>query len=430
MRRTLALVTFATTSLIVLAFFVPLTILVGRQAETRALAAAQQAAESVATAIAVADALGDSDRGSLISATVALAAVGTEDVSVFLPDGQILGSPVEPGPNVARARTGAAITARTIDGAEILVPVVTGEGTLVIRSFTSSAELQRGVAGARTILAGLGILLVGSAVFVGDRLGRSIVAPARRLAEAAHQLGEGTLDVHVEPDGPIELAEAGEAFNTLVTRLAALLAAERESVADLSHRLRTPLAALRLQAERLEGTETNEMQADLDRLEREVDRLIVEARRSVQEDTVERHADLADLVAQRFAFWEILAREQDRTARLKVVDGPVVVACTPTELGAAIDALIGNVFAHTEPGVGFRLEASRVSGRGYLVVEDDGTGFAEPGRSLRRGESGSGSTGLGLDIARRLADRTGGSLQVERSSSGGARIEVRFGPPG
>src|SRR5690606_29295789 len=68
-------------------------------------------------------------------------------------------------------------------------------------------------------------------------------------------LGDGNLDVRVQPSGPRELAEAGYAFNQMADRLAALRIAEREMVADLSHRLRTPLTGLRLDVEALEAAD-------------------------------------------------------------------------------------------------------------------------------------------------------------------------------
>lgn len=429
MRRSLALVALATTSLIVLAFFVPLSRLVADQAESRVLASVERDAESVATAIAVAAAVGQEGIGNLLSARVALAAGNADNVSVFLPGDEVIGAPAQVSPNLSRARTGAAIIARLNGGIEILVPVVTGDGTLVVRGFAPDADLQRGVAPARLILGALGLFLIAVAVVVADRLGRSVVAPARRLASAAHDLGEGDLDVRVQPEGPAELAEVGEAFNILATRLGALLAAERESVADLSHRLRTPLAALRLQAERLGGPEAAAMHVDIERLEREVDRIIEEARRPVREERGDEAADLVEVATRRFGFWEILAGEEGRRVRMLGPGAPIVVKCRQVELGAAIDALIGNVFAHTPTGVGYRVAVEEVDGWGLFTIEDDGPGFAEPGRSLGRGQSGAGSTGLGLDIARRLAERSGGGLQIDRSESGGARIRARFGPP-
>ncbi|NIT76487.1 MAG: HAMP domain-containing protein, partial [Thermoplasmata archaeon] len=63
----------------------------------------------------------------------------------------------------------------------------------------------------------------------------------------ARRMGEGDLDARVEPSEPEEIRDVGEAFNQLARRLDQLLVEERESVADLSHRLRTPLTSLRLQ---------------------------------------------------------------------------------------------------------------------------------------------------------------------------------------
>jgi signal transduction histidine kinase len=423
------LVALATTSLIVLAFFVPLSRLVADQAESRALAAAERDAEAVATAIAVAGAVGDEQTGIAGLAGIALAAAGADDVSVFLPDDGVIGAEAGLSPNVARARSGASITARIEGGVEVLVPVVTGDGTLVVRAFTPDAELTQGVASARLILAALGLFLIVVAVVVGDRMARSVVGPAGRLAAAAHGLGEGDLDVRVRPEGPDELAEVGEAFNVLATRLEALLVAERESVADLSHRLRTPLTALRLQAERLTGPDGEAMQADIERLSREVDRLIEEARRPVREDGTDQTADLAVLAAKRFGFWEVLARDENRLAEFTRPGEPIVVRCRPAELGDALDALLGNVFSHTPRGVGFRVAVDEVDGFGRFRIEDDGPGLSDPERVLGRGKSEGGSTGLGLDIARRLTERTGGHLVIRRSNSGGALIEALFGPP-
>ena len=91
------------------------------------------------------------------------------------------------------------------------------------------------------------------------------------------------------------------------------------------------------------------------------------------------------------------------------------------ECGAIIDALIGNVFAHTEPGVGIELRVTNTT----LVVEDTGPGFTDP-KATVRGHSGGGSTGLGLDIARKAAERTGGTLTVNNTATG-ARVTVAFG---
>jgi signal transduction histidine kinase len=88
-----------------------------------------------------------------------------------------------------------------------------------------------------------------------------------------------------------------------------------------------------------------------------------------------------------------------------------------------VNALLGNVFAHTPNGTPFHVGLSAVDGGARLSVADAGPGLPDPG-VLRRGVSGSGSSGLGLDIVRRAAERTGGEVRFERSDAGGLRVVV------
>jgi signal transduction histidine kinase len=92
-----------------------------------------------------------------------------------------------------------------------------------------------------------------------------------------------------------------------------------------------------------------------------------------------------------------------------------------------IDVLIENVFAHTPVGSGYQISVGNIpDGRSELGVSDEGPGFADLG-VLDRGRSGAGSTGLGLDIVVRTAERTGGGVRLGSSADGGAEITVVFG---
>ncbi len=432
MRRRLALVTLAVTSLVVLAFLVPLAILVRNQAETRALRQAERNAESIAAALAVA---GTSDPTAEIDETLARAMVtafGNPDgVSVVFPGRVTVGAPLTGDTNIEQAERGAAFIARTTNGAEVLVPVLSPAGpgeadpVVIVRAFVPNQELSSGVAVAWLMLGAVGLFLVIVAVVAADRLGRSVVRPVTELSAAARRLGDGDLDTRVDPAGPAEIAGVGEAFNHLAGRLGSLLEQERESVADLSHRLRTPLTALRLQAETLQDPiESKALLHDIDQVERSVSRLIADARRPSQSDTAQ--CDLGPVTMHRAAFWQVLAEEQGRASTVEIRDEPLVVGLDADELGALVDTLLENVFAHTPNGVAYRVLVERDDGVARLVVEDDGPGFPQDRSVLARGASGGGSTGLGLDIVSRAAERCGGGLEVGSRPGGGAHVEATF----
>jgi signal transduction histidine kinase len=234
--------------------------------------------------------------------------------------------------------------------------------------------------------------------------------------------------MRVSPAGPTELVEAGEAFNAMADRVVALLAAERELLADLSHRLRTPLTALRLDAESIgSGPAAQRVRQAAGQLEQEVDGIIQAARSPDGEGTGGR-CDAAEVVRARMRFWSALAADQQRPCEVAGADGPVPVPLPRTSLVAVVDALVGNVFRYTPPGCGFALSLQPVDDGTCLVVEDAGPGIRDPEAAVRRGTSGAGSTGLGLDIARRAAESTGGSIAISRGALGGARVWLRFGP--
>ena len=209
-------------------------------------------------------------------------------------------------------------------------------------------------------------------------------------------------------------------------RIGELLTAEREGAADLAHRLRTPLTALRLNVESLPPADRDRLRDDVDAVSRGVDEVISEARRTVREG-LGAGCDATAVVGERVRFWSVLAEEEQRAVGVQLDAGPLPVRLAAGDLGAAVDALLGNVFAHTPEETALTVSVRRRPRGGAVVtVTDAGPGM--PGAAVERGRSGGGSTGLGLDIARRTAEASGGNLRIESSRSSTA-VSVELGPP-
>ncbi|MGW4943670.1 sensor histidine kinase [Actinoplanes sp. NPDC004185] len=415
MRRRLTLLVAATTCLVLLAFLVPLALLIRQVTEDRAISRANDVLQTIVPQI------GTSDPGSL-----ALTVQGLPlPVSVFPPDGPVLGAAADRTPAVRLAQAnGRSFTVDTDTGREIVVPVLSGDATYVLRTVVPAAELTGGVARSWLVLAGLGLALVLLGLVVADRLARSIVAPIADLSAVSHRLARAELTARASPSGPREVREVAVALNHLAGRIQDLLREEREQVADLSHRLRTPLTALRLEAESLrDEEEAARVSAAADSIERAVTAVIQQARRRGGDRAAA--ADATAVVADRVAFWTVLAEDTDREVRRELPSAPLPVALPADDLAAALDALLGNVFAHTPDGTALVVSLTgRPGGGAVLTVDDSGPGF--PAEALRRGASGSGSTGLGLDIARRAAEAGGGTLQVGTAPGGGARVRLEL----
>lgn len=420
MRRWLALYALSITSIVILAFLVPLAVLVRDLAADRALTAAEREAQTVARFAATVDGSEDSIR------ELDAAVLVTSDTSIVLADGTLLGAALPSDVDLTAAQHGGQAYRQPLDGGQaVIVPVFRGDGPpWVVVVTVSGAELTRSVGFAWAVLGGLGVVLIILALAVAQRMSRAVVKPIDDLVDATHRLGRGELTVAVQPSGPSELAEVGSAFNALTERVSALMDRERETAADVSHRLRTPLTALKLDIEALEReVDVAKLQRDVDELERVVGHVISEARRSVR-DGGGVVGDLGAIVSERVRYWGYLADDQKRSWELHVAPGTFVVAGNRSDLEAMLDALLGNVFAHTPPGIAYRVQVDPAAPNHVRVmVTDAGPGIADPAL-LERGSSGAGSTGLGADIVRRTAEAAGGTAEWRDGSSGGTVVTL------
>ncbi|RKS74961.1 signal transduction histidine kinase [Actinomadura pelletieri DSM 43383] len=423
MRRTLVLVSLAVTSMVALAFLIPLALTVREIARDRALTTAERQASALGPVLVVTE-----DPAALERAVASTQAGAAGRMTVHMPDGGIVPrnprGGADPGELAEAGRRGRSHTARVGGGYALLQPVSLDAGrTAVVEVYLPDEDLSRGVWKAWLVMTTVAAALVAGSVAVADRLGNRMIRSTRRLAEAAAAFGDGEMSVRIEPDGPPELVEAGLAFNAMADHVVQLLSAEREMAADLSHRLRTPLAALRLNVEALgDGPVVEQTREAVDRLEREVDQII----RTVRRPTGRGSCDASKVLRDRVAFWSVLAEDEGRSCELIGAERPAPLPLPGTELAAAVDALLGNVFRHTSEGTGFVVTLHQGQGVTGILVADGGPGITDPDAALERGSSSGGSTGLGLDIARRAAESTGGYLRIHRSVLGGAQVQMWF----
>jgi signal transduction histidine kinase len=422
MRRSLALLVAATTSLVLVAFLVPLAVLIRSATAEQAVSEASGQASALALLVATAD------RKAVELALETVEAGTGNPFTVFYPDGDVLGTPAERSAAVELAATEAeSLTVRTDGGRDVLVAVGLPDenGTGVVATSVPAEELTEGVLRTWLVLAGLGVGLVALGVVVADRLARSLVGPVVDASAVSHRLARGELDARAEPAGPPEIQAVATGLNHLAARISGMLRDEREAVADVSHRLRTPLTALRLDAEALPYDAQSARIVDgIDALERAVTQVIADARsRGADPDA---HCDAALVVTDRVGFWSVLADDTDRQLTAEIADGPVPVRASAADLAAGVDALLGNVFAHTPDGTPFAVTLEQDPEQVRLVVADGGGGFtvSDP---VGRGISQAASTGLGLDIARRVAESSGGQLTTGVSPFGGAEVTLELG---
>ncbi len=289
------------------------------------------------------------------------------------------------------------------------------------------------------VLALLGALV--AAYVVGARVSR----PLRRMAAVAAKVDAGDLHprIHDLSREAGELRVLADAFNHMLDRLTEAFAGQRAFVADASHELRTPLTVIRGQMEvlaaqshpserevrRVEGL----VQAEIGRIARLVDDLLLLAKAEQTEFLRPRSVELVDYVS---GLWEGVRVLAERRFELAGVPAGRLRA-DPDRLTQALRNLIGNAIEHTiEPDglVRLRIE-SPGGGRVRFLVEDDGPGIDPDQRErvfdrFHRTDSArdraSGGTGLGLAIVRAIAEAHGGSVSAGVSADGGTTVTLEL----
>jgi signal transduction histidine kinase len=324
------------------------------------------------------------------------------------------------GPPVADQATRSALRARAPIGTAsnghllVAVPLLSGEFvTGAVRAQRGQGAVARRVHRAWLALGGLGAGVIALAVLAALALGRRLSRPLDTLAGAARRVGEGDFAARASPTGIAEIDDVGAALNGSSRRIGELIGRERTFSADISHQLRTPLAALRLELESLaleapeHAPELTAALTQVDRLQGTIDTLLAVARGGAPSG--ERTTDLKQALRGIESVWHGPLAASGRPLHTTTDVEPAIAAISPAVLDEILEILMQNARTH---GTGAVTVAVRAVGDTFaLEVSDQGSGFGLDAEEAFRRGSGTGH-GIGLALARSLAHAEGARLQI------------------
>jgi signal transduction histidine kinase len=356
--------------------------------------------------------------------------------------------PVQPASEIAGSYV---IVALPVAGQGALATTVIG--TVILAR--STKPLDNEIGALWVILGSVAAAGLIAAALVAFGLARWVSRPLKGLDAAARTLADGDLAIRAKVEsGPPELRRLGTTFNTMAGRLEALVHGNRAVIADVSHQLRTPLAALRLRLDLLAADTSQsdpetaqELAGALDelaRLSRLVDGLLTVAR-AENVVPVPTAVDVAEVARERVVAWHPVA--DDRSIVLiattagsgsglgsalgvgRSAGGPVLAWIGEGHLEQILDNLIANALDALHPGNLVRLATSASAAGVRITVADNGPGMSAEDRErafLRFTTSSPNGTGLGLAIVHRLATSNGGTVRLDETPGGGLTVTLDF----
>jgi signal transduction histidine kinase len=322
----------------------------------------------------------------------------------------------------------------------VAVPVISsGDVIGAVVTVSSTARLRASVGRDLELLAVAELAALVVLVAVASRLATWVLRPVYVLSGAAHQISAGDLSTRVcATQGPVELRRLGTSFNTMAQAVQNAMERERAFVADASHQLRNPLAALVLRLEALAVGLDEPRREKLSLVREEAAQLslildelleLASAEHVRAEPVV---VDLVELVAGRVAVWQPMADQ--RSIRLhQPLNGPVHALVDPALVGSALDGVLDNAvkFSPADSQVTVRVVEEPATAR--VDVSDTGPGVADDelarvGDRFWRSRSSQNipGSGLGLSIARTLLDASGGELAFTAVEPHGLCVTLRL----
>lgn len=359
------------------------------------------------------------------------------------------GSPAPPGISaavLAAALSGANVSAEgtTVDGTVLIEtrPLAAG-GAVILEQPYTVVGVEAGDAVKRIAISLLLGLLI--AVPIGFWASRRLTRPLRAARDAANQMADGSRDVTLRPEGPVEIADIAVSLNRLNSALVMSEGRQREFLLSVSHELRTPLTAVKGYAEALsDGVIADEdvartgatVAGEAARLDRLVSDLLDLARLGAVDFHVSPvDVDLVEICEDAAEVWRDRATPESVSFVLETPDTPVMVRTDPIRVRQIIDNLAENALRVSPPDSVIVLAVRTDDDGGIVEVRDSGPGLTdddvevafEPGvlHERYRGVRPVG-TGLGLALVGRLAEGLGGSAEAGQADEGGARFTVRI----
>ena len=301
----------------------------------------------------------------------------------------------------------------------VVVAAVRPEGSaqwLAVRVFVPPGEraIVLSLIGQTLLIYGL---LVGAIALIVRRITRPLAALTTRLERFADTRDA---DGQLAPEGPDDVRRLIVAHNAMEARIAALLDEKDVMLGAIGHDLKTPLAALRVRIETVDDDhERARMAATIEDITRTLDDILSLARVGRPSDPREA-TELSALVA------SVVEEYEDMGENVTLGDTRrVVMPLRATWLRRALRNLIGNALRY---GGAARVSLDREGSAAVIRIEDDGPGIAEDRiermmEPFARGEpsrnSETGGAGLGLALARAIAEQHGGTLKLANRRAGG-----------
>ncbi|WP_433017169.1 sensor histidine kinase [Kribbella sp. CA-294648] len=322
------------------------------------------------------------------------------------------------------------------DAVSVVLPVKDqGRTVAVVQIVSPAADVNAQIAQIWRfrLLVGGAVLLVASAVAVV--IASTLARPLRHLDAVARRIGDGDYSVRASTKGPPEIATLARTLNDSARQTNALLTSQRSFVADASHQLRTPLAAMRLTLDNVRDTTHDPalsgriatIDAEIHRMSRMVEGLLALAR-AESTSAPAQPIDLAAIIDLRVSTWS--AALQDTGVELVVeLDRPCWITATPGALEQVLDNVLSNALAVVPASSRITIVARRTGSSAELVIEDQGPGMTAEQRARafdrfwRAGPPCTG-TGLGLAIVKQLVEHDGGQAELRPAPGGGLAVHL------